>query len=87
MVIEGTDTGDLRQGPGHYPGTPLPGEPGTVGIAGHRTTYGAWFRKINQLKPNDAITVTMPYGKFTYRVERTRIVRADRAVGHPAGLV
>jgi sortase A len=74
VVIDGTDTADLRQGPGHYPDTPLPGERGTVGIAGHRTTYGAWFRRINQLKPDDTVTLTMPYGKFTYRVERTRIV-------------
>ena len=75
MVVEGTAAGDLRKGPGHYPGTPLPGEHGTVGIAGHRTTYGAPFRKINQVKPRDQIVVTMPYGRFTYRVERTRIVK------------
>ena len=42
-VVEGTDP-DLRKGPGHYPYTPLPGERGTVAIAGHRTTYGAPFR-------------------------------------------
>jgi sortase A len=75
VVVEGTAAEDLRKGPGHYPGTPLPGERGTVGIAGHRTTYGAPFRKINQVKPRDLIVVTMPYGKFTYRVERTRIVK------------
>jgi sortase A len=74
VFVEGTAGTDLRNGPGHYPGTPLPGERGTVGIAGHRTTYGAWFRRINQLKPGDAITLTMPYGRFTYTVERTRIV-------------
>jgi sortase A len=74
VYVEGTATGDLRSGPGHYPGTPLPGEHGTVGIAGHRTTYGAWFRRINQLEPGDPIEITMAYGRFTYRVERTRIV-------------
>ena len=74
VFVEGTAAGDLRNGPGHYPGTPLPGERGTVGIAGHRTTYGAWFRKIDKLRPNDTITLTLPYGRFTYRVERTRIV-------------
>jgi sortase A len=74
VFVEGTAAGDLRNGPGHYPGTPLPGEHGTVGIAGHRTTYGAWFRKIDKLRPNDTITLTLPYGRFTYRVERTRIV-------------
>jgi sortase A len=74
VFVDGTAGGDLRNGPGHYPGTPLPGESGTVGIAGHRTTYGAWFRNINKLRPGDAISLTMPYGRFTYRVERTRIV-------------
>jgi sortase A len=74
VFVEGTATGDLRSGPGHYAGTPIPGEHGTVGIAGHRTTYGAWFRNINQLKPGDTIDITMGYGRFSYRVQRTRIV-------------
>jgi sortase A len=74
VVVEGTATGDLSKGPGHYPATPLPGEPGTVGVAGHRTTYGAWFRHIDRLRPGDSVELTMPYGRFTYRVERTRIV-------------
>jgi sortase A len=74
-VVEGTAAADLRKGPGHYPGTPLPGQRGTVAIAGHRTTYGAPFRKIDKLRPRDAIVITMPYGRFTYRVERTRIVK------------
>ncbi len=74
VVVEGTDAGDLRKGPGHYPGTPLPGQRGTVAIAGHRTTYGAPFRKIDKVRPGDEINVVMPYGRFTYKVERTRIV-------------
>lgn len=74
FVIEGTETGDLRKGPGHYADTPLPGERGTVGIAGHRTTYGAPFRKIDKLNRGDAIRLEMPYGTFTYKVEKTRIV-------------
>jgi sortase A len=74
VFVQGTGEGDLSNGPGHYPATPLPGEPGTVGIAGHRTTFGAWFRNINKLEPGDPVTVTLPYGTFTYRVERTRIV-------------
>ncbi len=74
VVVAGTDTDDLRRGPGHYPQTPLPGARGTVGIAGHRTTYGAPFRRIDRLRNGDRIEVEMPYGRFTYRVERTRIV-------------
>ena len=74
VVVKGTDTGDLRKGPGAFPQTPLPGAPGTVAIAGHRTTYGAPFRHIDRLAKGNAITVTMPYGRFTYRVENKRIV-------------
>ena len=74
VFVEGTEAGDLRKGPGHYPATPLPGEHGTVAIAGHRTTYGAPFRNIDQLEPGDRIELRMPYGRFTYRVDRTKIV-------------
>jgi sortase A len=77
VVVQGTAGDDLSKGPGHYPKTPLPGERGTVGIAGHRTTFGAWFRHIDNLKPGDPIRVAMPYGNFTYRVVRTRIVPSD----------
>jgi sortase A len=74
VFVEGTDPGDLRTGPGHYLDTPLPGERGTVAIAGHRTTYGAPFRRVDQLERGDRIELRMPYGRFVYRVERTRIV-------------
>ena len=74
VVVEGTDLGTLRKGPGHYPKTPLPGEGGTVGVAGHRTTYGAPFRRVDKLERGDRIELRMPYGRFTYVVERTTIV-------------
>ena len=86
-VIEGTGTGDLRKGPGHYSDTPLPGERGTVAIAGHRTTFGAPFRKIDRLEKGDTIRLQMPYGRFIYSVDKTRIVQptevsVKRPVGH-----
>jgi len=74
VFVQGTNTGDLSKGPGHYPATPLPGEHGTVAIAGHRTTYGAPFRHVDDLRPGDRVDLRMPYGLFTYRVERTKIV-------------
>jgi sortase A len=74
VLVEGTDPGALREGPGHYPGTPLPGRPGTVAIAGHRTTYLAPFRHIDALRRGDAVVIEMPYGRFTYRVARRRVV-------------
>jgi sortase A len=85
-VVEGTGTVDLRKGPGHYPETPLPGERGTTAIAGHRTTYGAPFRNIDDLERGDVIRIDMPDGTFVYRVERTRIVDdQDRSVLEPIG--
>jgi sortase A len=73
-VVEGTDADELRKGPGHYPKTPLPGQHGTSAIAGHRTTYGAPFRHLNEVKKRDRIILEMPYGTFVYRVERTQVV-------------
>jgi sortase A len=74
VVVEGTDPGDLRKGPGHYADTSMPGLPGTVAIAGHRTTYLAPFRKLNELRRGDTMTVDMPYGRFTYRFQSKHIV-------------
>jgi sortase A len=74
VMVKGADPSDLRKGPGTFDGTPLPGVGGTTAIAGHRTTYLAPFRHIDDLRPGDRITVEMPYGTFTYRVQRTRIV-------------
>jgi sortase A len=74
VVVQGTDTASLRQGPGHYPGTTFPGLGGTVAIAGHRTTYLAPFRHVDDLRPGDAIVLELPYARFTYAVQRTQIV-------------
>ncbi len=74
VIVEGTDGGSLRKGPGHYPETPLPGVRGTVAVAGHRTTYGAPFRDLDKLEERDEVVVEMPYGRFVYEVEREQIV-------------
>jgi sortase A len=74
VVVQGTDTTSLEKGPGHYPETPFPGQGGTVGIAGHRTTYLAPFRHIDSMKVGDPIVMKMPYGNFVYRVTKTAIV-------------
>lgn len=73
-VVQGTDTRSLEEGPGHYPSTAFPGMGETVAIAGHRTTYLAPFRFLNQLTRGDRIVVTMPYGRFTYVVQFQRVV-------------
>jgi sortase A len=74
VVVDGTDTASLRKGPGIYDEVPYPGAPGTTAIAGHRTTYLAPFRRIDQLARGDEITLEMPYARLTYEVESKRIV-------------
>jgi sortase A len=75
VVVEGTDTESLKRGPGHYVETAYPWEEsGRVGIAGHRTTYGAPFWSIDELEVGDRITLATEYGIFDYRVSGSRII-------------
>jgi sortase A len=87
VLVNGTDGNDLRKGPGIYDGVPFPGAPGTTAIAGHRTTYAAPFRAIDRLDRGDPVVVEMPYGRFRYEVEGSRIVeptevQVTRRVGY-----
>lgn len=77
VVVDGTDPATLRKGPGFFPEAPYPGARGTAAIAGHRTTYSAPFRRIDDLRKGNRVIVEMPYGRFTYEVERHRIVKPD----------
>jgi len=74
VVVKGTGTSDLRSGPGIYPETPFPGIAGTTAIAGHRTTYLAPFRHIDELRAGNHILLEMPYAHFTYTVIGQRVV-------------
>jgi sortase A len=86
VVIKGTSVGDLREGPGIYPQTAFPGAAGTTAIAGHRTTFLAPFRHIDDLSRGDTITVDMPYGRFVYSVIGHRVVKpTDVGVIAPVG--
>ena len=74
-VVQGVSLGDLQRGPGHYPGTALPGGKGNFAVAGHRTTYGAPFFNLDQLRKGDQVIVTARNGKqYTYRVHTQEIV-------------
>jgi len=68
IVVQGVTLEDLKKGPGHYPETPMPGNKGNAAIAGHRTTYGAPFNRIDELKPKDPILITTVQGTFRYEV-------------------
>ena len=77
VLVYGTDTEPLKRGPGLDPRTSFPGQGRLVYVAGHRTTYGAPFSKIDELRRGDLVRVEMPYATFTYTVTGSRIVRAD----------
>ncbi|MFC2153839.1 class E sortase [Actinomycetota bacterium] len=74
-VVEGVTRSDLKNGAGHMPTTPLPGQPGNAVISGHRTTYGAPFHELDELEPGDLIEVETAIGVHTYAVRETVIVR------------
>lgn len=86
VIVNGTSVNDLRLGPGHYLGTPLPGEAGNVAIAGHRTTWGAPFRNLDKLTAGDQIVITTPRADVLYRVTSSTVVApTDMSVIAPTG--
>jgi sortase A len=68
MVVEGTTLAALEAGAGHYVDTPFPCEQGNVGIAGHRTTYGRPFNKIDKMRAGDIVVLVTPFARCSYRV-------------------
>lgn len=71
IVMEGTGRTTLRRSVGHILGTTLPGQPGNIGISGHRDTY---FRPLRNIRQNDIITLTTLLGEYRYRVKFTKVV-------------
>lgn len=86
-VIDGTDVTVLKKGPGLYEKSPMPDEEdGNVCIAGHRTTYGAWFRHLDDLSEGDEVILFDAERQFVYEVEEIFIVdRYDWSVTEPTG--
>jgi sortase A len=74
MILEGTDDRTLRRAVGHIPGTPLPGQPGNVGIAGHRDTF---FRALRNVRHDDEITLMTLDGSYRYRVKSISVVEPE----------
>ena len=74
VFVSGISADELRLGPGHFPDTPLPGEQGNMALAGHRTTHGAPFSRIDEIDPGDEIILTTPTGEHRYISVGTAIV-------------
>jgi sortase A len=86
VMVKGTGTSELENGPGIYPETSFPGVPGTTAIAGHRTTYLAPFRHIDALHKGESVLLEMPYARLLYRVIGSRVVLpTDVSVLDPVG--
>ena len=81
-VVAGVRLKDLERGPGLFPGSPMPGQKGNVAIAGHRTTFGAPFSRIDELRGNERIILESKDGTFTYIVngEPKIVLATDTAV-------
>jgi sortase A len=75
IVVEGVDGRALRRGPGHLPGTALPGENRNCAIAAHRD---GWFRRLPEVRAGDPIWVETPDSLYKYVVEEKRVVTPDR---------
>jgi sortase A len=74
VLVEGTGTTALQSGPGHYANTAFPGLDRTVAVAGHRTTFAAPFRHIDDLVRGDRVVLEMPYATFTYTITGHAVV-------------
>ncbi len=74
VVVEGIDNRILRRAVGHIPGTAQPGQPGNVGLAGHRDTF---FRPLEHLKIKDEVQIATLNGNFKYQVESLRVVEPE----------
>jgi sortase A len=83
IVVEGAEERELKLGPGHIPGTSLPGDGGNVGLAGHRDTF---FRQLRLIQKDDEIRLSTHEQEYQYKVVSTEIVGPDNVqVLHPIG--
>jgi sortase A len=78
-VVQGVQPADLKHGPGHYPDTPWPGQLGNSAVAGHRTTYGQPFYRLDEVRPGDEIVVTTVQGRFVYRATGSEVVSPSQS--------
>ncbi len=77
VVVEGVGVEELKKGVGHYPDTKMPGEKGNAALAGHRTTYGHPFNKLDELTNGDEISITTRAGTFRYVVMEKKVVTPE----------
>lgn len=84
VIVEGVASKDLAKGPGHFPGTAMPGETGNFAVAGHRTGWGDPFKRLPELKRGDTIRVEWQGKSYSYHVTQTKVIKpTDAAAANP----
>jgi sortase A len=84
VIVQGTSVADLKKGPGHWTNSVLPGQVGNFVVSGHRTTYGAPFNRLDEVKPGDAVVIETRTTWYVYRETSERKVSPnDIAVSYP----
>ena len=73
-IFEGVTLTVIDHGPGHWPGSAVPGQLGNAVFAGHRVTHTHPFLRINELVPGDEIIFKMDNGTFVYKMTGSQIV-------------
>jgi sortase A len=73
-VYEGVTLTVIDHGPGHWPGSAVPGQLGNAVFAGHRVTHSHPFRRIHEMVPGDDIIFKMQNGTFTYKMTGHQVV-------------
>ena len=74
VIVEGVSQAALAKGPGHFPETALPGEPGNFAVAGHRTGWGQPFSKLPERRKGDTIAIEWKRTTYSYRVTHSKVV-------------
>lgn len=74
VMVEGVADDDIAKGPGHFPGTAMPGQPGNFAVAGHRATHGEPFAHLDEVRKGDEISIETVNGTYAYVVDGSKIV-------------
>jgi len=74
VMVEGVSDDDIAKGPGHFPGTAMPGQVGNFAVAGHRATHGEPFAHLDEVRKGDEVSIETVNGTYTYVVDGSKIV-------------
>ena len=83
IVLEGVGDDELNSGPGHYPGSPLPGDRGNAIISGHRDRH---FHRLGDLVIGDTIRTESDARIATWVITSRRVLGSAAAKLYPSSI-